>query len=68
MSLFVLKSNIVPCNHEFVIKMDYMAIIEKIEEIIRFLGIVYNVETERVTMYNKAVESDYEEEVLNRNK
>lgn len=62
----ILKNNIIPSNHEFLIKMDYMDIVQKIEEIMNFLNLKYKVEEERVEIYNKAVMSDFEDEVEKR--
>lgn len=62
----ILKNNIIPSNHEFLIKMDYMDIVQKIEEIMNFLNLKYKVEEERVEIYNKAVTHDFEDEVEKR--
>lgn len=59
------KDSIQPLDHEFIIQRDYEEIVEKIEEIMRYLKIPYKVE-ENLQYYNRDIEDDFQNEISNR--
>lgn len=63
---FYKNDMIVPENHEFIIKLPPMAIINKIEEIMKFFNLPHNIDLDTVEYYNKGIEDDYENEVAPR--
>ena len=60
------KINIQPVDHEFLINTEYMNVITRIEEIMRYHSIPYKVE-ENMNLYNRDIEDDFNNEVQSRN-
>lgn len=59
------KVDIQPIDHEFIIKRDYMEVVERLEEIMTYHNMPFKVE-ENLNLYNRDIEDDFQNEVKGR--
>lgn len=55
----IFRQNLTPSNHELLSGIDVETVIEETEKCLQFLRVPYIIETERIALYNRDVESDF---------